>query len=110
MFIKKLTLKSVLLLLVIPVFSFAAISEQDKINFKHIYASEIKPETYANILNFCDKNDTDINSCLGKLKAQSSGLKLAQNQMNYSFCCTNVSGGWGDYNYIRGQAYCIPPC
>ena len=39
MFIKKLTLKSVLfnLLLVMPIFSFAAISVQDMVNFKNIW-------------------------------------------------------------------------
>lgn len=43
MFIKKLTLKSVLfnLLLVAPVFSFAAISDQNKSDFQHMYGAEI---------------------------------------------------------------------
>lgn len=109
---KKLTFKSVLfnLLLVIPIFSFAAISEQDMVNFKNIYGSEVKPELYTKILNFCDKNDTDIDSCLGKLKAQSSAQKSAQNQIGYSACCLNVSGHWGEYAYIYGQSYCIYPC
>jgi hypothetical protein len=112
MFIKKLTLKSVLfnLLLVMPIFSYAAISEQDKVNFKNIYSSEIKPETYANVLNFCDKNDTDIDSCLGKLKARPSEDKSIQKQTSYKFCCLNVSGFYGEYAYIHGQDYCIPPC
>lgn len=93
-----------------PIFSFAAISEQDKVNFKNIYGSEIKPKTYANILNFCDENDTDINSCLVKLKAQSSYQALAQNQIKGGICCMNVSGFVGEYAYMHGQAYCIPPC
>lgn len=112
MFIKKLTLKSALfnLLLVMPVFSFAAISEQNKINFQSMYGTEIKPETYTKILDICDKNDTDIISCLGKLKAQPLQQKSAQNKMGYRFCCYNVSGQWGEYAYIRGQDYCIYPC
>lgn len=112
MFLKKLTIQSVLfnLLLVIPVFSFAAISEQDMNNFKSIYGSDIKPETSANILNYCNKNDTDLVSCLSKLQAQSSEQESAQSQASYSYCCENVSGHWGDYAYIRGQAYCVPPC
>lgn len=106
---KKLTLKSVLfnLLLVIPIFSFAAISEQNKVNYK--YGREIL-EIDTNILNFCHKNDTNIDSCLEKLKLESSEQKSVQNQMSYNSCCQNVSGGWGEYAYIHGQAYCIPPC
>ncbi len=109
--IKKLTLKSVLfnLLLVMPVLSFAAISEQDKISFESMYSGAIKPETSTKILNFCDKNDTDINSCLSKLKAQPSQQKSVQKQMG-RFCCVNVSNQWGEYAYIHGQDYCIYPC
>lgn len=112
MFIKKLTLKSVLfnLLLVMPIFSYAAISEQDKINFKNIYGSEIKPETYTKLLNSCGKNDTNVVSCLNKFKAQPSEHKSIQSQTNYRFCCVNVSGYVGEYAYIRGQDYCISPC
>lgn len=108
MFTKKLTLKSVLfnLLLIMPILSFAAISEQDKTNLKNIYSGEIKPEIYTKLLNFCD--DTDIDSCLGKLKAKSSIQKSAEKINN--ICCLNVSGGWGEYAYIHGQPYCIPPC
>lgn len=93
-----------------PIFSFAAISEQDIINFKNVYGSEIKPETRTNILNFCNKNDTDIDSCLLKLKAQSSKQKSAANAMGYSQCCWNVSGQWGEYVYVYGQSYCVYPC
>ena len=112
MFIKKLTLKSVLfnLLLVMPIFSFAAISVQDMVNFKNIYGSEIKPETYTKILSFCNKNDTDIYSCLLKLKAKSSEQKSAANAMGYSQCCWNVSGQWGEYVFVYGQSYCVYPC
>lgn len=108
----KLTLKSVLLniLLIMPILSFAAISEQDKVNFKNIYGGEIKPEISVNILNFCDKNDADIDSCLRQLKAQPSTLKSAQNQTSYHYCCVNVSGYWGDHAYIHGVDYCISPC
>lgn len=111
--IKKLTLNSVLfnILLIMPIFSFAAISEQNKVNFKNIYSSsEIKPKTYTNILNFCGENDTDIDSCLVKLKAQPSYQSLTQNQIKGGVCCVNVSGFVGEYAYIRGQSYCIPPC
>ncbi|MDP3559396.1 MAG: hypothetical protein Q8R79_03480 [Legionellaceae bacterium] len=106
----RLTLKSVLfnLLLVLPIFSFAAITEQDKANFDYIYGSDIKPEIYTKILNFCDKNDTDIDACLAKLKARSSEQKL--DQVGYSSCCLNVSGHWGEYAYIHGKEYCIYPC
>lgn len=92
-----------------PIFSFAAISEQDKINFQYMYGAEIKPETYTKILNFCDKNDANINSCLVKLKAQPSQQKSVKNQMG-RFCCVNVSNQWGEYAYIHGQDYCIYPC
>jgi hypothetical protein len=111
MFMRKLTLKSVLfnLLLVIPVLSFAAVSEQDKVKI-YVHGSEIKPEIYTNILNSCDKNNTDIDSCLEKLKAQSSAQNLFKSQVSYSYCCQNVSGRWGEYAYIHGQDYCIPPC
>lgn len=109
---KKLTLKSVLstVLLITPIFSFAAISEQDIVDFKNIYGSEIKSETSAKILSFCNKNDTDTNSCLLKLKAQSSGQKSVANAMGYSQCCWNVSGQWGEYVYMYGQSYCVYPC
>lgn len=85
------------------------ISEQDKISFESMYNGAIKPETSTKILNFCDKNDTDINSCLSKLKAQPSQQKSAQKQMG-RFCCVNVSNQWGEYAYIHGQDYCIYPC
>lgn len=109
---KKLTLKSVLfsLLLFIPILSSAAISEQDKINFKNIYGGEIKPKTYSNILKFCDENDADIDSCLMSLRAQPSYQALNQNQIKGGLCCINVSGFLGEYAYIHGQAYCISPC
>lgn len=93
-------------LLCMPIFSFAATAEQDKVNYKA--GIEIL-ETYNNILNYCNKNDKDINSCLKKLNAQSMDQKPTQNHMNY-YCCQNVTGGWGEYAYIHGQAYCVPPC
>ncbi|MCC5791943.1 MAG: hypothetical protein JJT82_04935 [Legionellaceae bacterium] len=112
MFIKKLTLTSVLLYLVwaVPTFSFAAISAQEKMDFKNRYGSAIPSETYTNILNFCDKNNTDLDSCLAMLKANPAKQKSAQSQMGYSFCCRNVSGGFGDYVVIHQKEYCIPPC
>lgn len=113
MSIKKSTLKSALfnLLLLIPIFSFAAISAQDQANFKSTYGNTIKSETYTKILNFCDKNDTDIISCLEKLKAQPSKLNSTQQKMGYNrFCCLNVSNQIGEYAYIQGREYCIWPC
>ena len=98
------------LLLVLPVCSFAALSEQDKANFTNIHGGAIKPETYTNIFNFCDKNNTDIDSCLLQLKAQVSEQKSALNQMSYNYCCRNVSGQWGDHHNIDGIDYCIWPC
>jgi len=59
-------------------------------------------EVYTNILNSCSKNDIGIDACLSKFKAQSSEPKY--------YCCRNVSGSWGEYAYIHGQDYCIPPC
>ncbi len=112
MFIKKISFTCALfnLFLAMPISSFSAFSEQDKIVFKNIFSGNLKPKIYADLLEYCDKNDTNINSCMNKLKAQPSIKTSAQNQMNYSFCCVNVSGGWGDYAYYRGQEYCIPPC
>lgn len=99
------------LLLIFPILSFATITEQDKVNFQYIYgSSEIKSEVYTKILNFCDKNSADIDSCLNKLKAQSSSEALTQNQVKGPICCLNVSGFVGEYAYMHGQAYCIPPC
>jgi len=92
-------------------FSFAAISVQDMANFKNIYASEMKPETYTKILSFCNASDTSIDSCLVKLKTQSSEQKPTANAaMGYSQCCWNVSGQCGEYVYVYGQAYCVYPC
>lgn len=108
---KKLTL--MLVLLILPVFTFAAISEQDKLNFQNTYSNgEITPETYTNLLNFCDKNDTDIESCLSKLKVQAKvqASALTQNRTKSRLCCLNVSGFLGEYAVIHGQEYCIPPC
>ena len=107
---KKLIFKLVLLnlLLTIPLVSFAAISKQDRVNDK---AGSDVLEKYTNILNSCKMNGTDIDSCLSKFKAQSSGQKSAKKQMTFgNYCCVNVSGGWGEYAYIHGNAYCIPPC
>lgn len=112
MLIKKLKLKSlfVSLLLVMPIFSFAANTALDKANFKNMYGGEIKPEAHTNILNSCDKNDNDIESCMSKFKAKSTLKKSSHNGMGYSFCCLNVSGRIGEYLYYRGQEYCVPPC
>jgi len=106
---KKTIFKSVLvcLLLASPIFSYAAISDQVSDNSK--LGSQVL-ETYAKMLDFCHKNDTDIDSCLRKLKAKSTETRLDQKQLNSGFCCRNVSGGWGEYAYIHGQDYCIPPC
>jgi hypothetical protein len=107
---KKLTLISVLLL-IFPIFSFAAISEQEKNNFQYTYGnSEVNPEVYTKILDFCDKNDTNIDSCLSKLRAQSTSDAVTQPKIKGRLCCLNVSGFIGEYTYLHGQAYCIPPC
>lgn len=113
---KKLTL--MLVLLILPVFTFAAISEQDKLNFQHTYSNgEITPETYTKLFNFCDKNGTNIESCLSKLKVQASALtqnhiknRICKNHIKNRICCVNISGFVGEYAYIHGQEYCIPPC
>lgn len=112
MFSKKLTLSAVLLnlLLILPSASFAAISEQNQTNFKNIYGSEIKPELYAKIMEFCEKNDTNLVSCMEKLKAKPSKQTSAQSLMNYNYCCVNVSNQWGEHAYIHGQDYCFSPC
>jgi len=85
--------------------SFAAISKHDRVNGRS--GSEVL-KAYTNILNSC--NGTDIDSCLSKFKAQPSELKSAQNQGNSYSCCLNVSGYWGEFAYIHGESYCIPPC
>ncbi len=97
-------------LLALPVSSFAALSDQDKANCMNIHGGAIKPETYITIFNFCNKNDTNIDSCLLQLKAQVSEQKSVQNQNGYSYCCRNVSGQWGDHHTIDGIDYCIWPC
>ena len=94
----------------IPLFSFAADSQQDKLNFKKIYGNEVKPQTYSKIFDFCDKNAINTDSCLQKLKAKSYENQSLQNQTSNKYCCVNVSGFVGEYAYIRGQGYCIPPC
>ena len=111
-YIKPFTLKKALfnIILILPIISFAGISEQDKINFKNLYGNEIKTKTYNNLLDFCERNDSDIDACLMKLKAQTSYQALAQNQIKGNLCCLNVSGFIGDYAFIQGQGYCIPPC
>lgn len=96
--------------IMLSVNAHATISVQDMANFKNTYASEIKPETYTKILSICNANDTNIDSCLLKLKAQSSEQKSAVNTMGYSQCCWNVSGQWGEYVYVYGQSYCVYPC
>jgi len=90
--------------------AMAAISEQDKVRFNSMYGGVIKPEISTKILNFCDKNDTNIDSCLGKIKTQSSKQKTAVNAMGYSQCCYNVSGQYGDYVYAYGSSWCVWPC
>ena len=104
--------KIILALLVMVCFnSFAAISEQDKAGFKSMYGGVINPETSTKILDFCDKNDTNIGSCLGKIKSQPSKQKTAANAMGYySQCCWNISGQWGEHVYAYGQDFCVPLC
>lgn len=98
------------ILLTLPIFSFAADAGQELLNLKQAYGDEIKPKTYTNLLNFCGQNNMDIESCLTKLAAQSSDETLAQNNIKGGYCCVNVSGFVGEYAFIRGQSYCIPPC
>lgn len=105
---KKLLISAMMLSSVMPVLSFAAISEQDKLSFQYKYGSQMTPATSAKILNFCEKNDTTIESCMSKLKAQTSQKKTVQNNGNY--CCWNVSGQWGDHIYYNGQDLCMPSC
>ena len=104
----KLLISALMLSSVMPVLSFAAISEQDKLSFQYKYGSQMTPATSAKILNFCEKNDTTIESCMSKLKAQPSQKKSVQNNGNY--CCWNVSNQLGDHVYYQGQDYCFHPC
>lgn len=85
--------------------SVVAISKQDGVNSKS--GSQVLQE-YINILNSC--NGTDIDSCLSKFKVQTSGPKSTKSMVTYGSCCLNVSGGWGEFAYIHGTSYCIPPC
>ena len=103
--------KTILILTcIVSVNAFAAISEQDKLNFQYKYGSQMTPETSVKILNFCEKNDTTIESCMSKLKAQPSQKKSVQNNANYNYCCWNVSGQWGDHVYYNGQDLCMSSC
>ncbi len=96
--------------MLVSVHAMAAISEQDKVRFNSMYGGVITPEISAKILNYCDKNDTNIDSCLGKIKTQPSKQKTVANAMGYSQCCWNNAGQWGEYVYARGQSWCIYPC
>lgn len=109
---KKLTFKLILLnlLLIMPIFSFAAISDQDRIKDK---IGNNVVEKYIDLFNACKMNGTDIDSCLSKFKAIPSEETSASNHQKRNsgyYCCRNVSGSWGEYAYIHGQDYCVPPC
>lgn len=107
---KKLLISALMLSSVMPVLSFAAILEQDKLSFQYKYGSQMTPVTAAKILNFCEKNDTTIESCISKLKVQPSQNKSFQNNGNSNYCCWNVSAQWGDHVYYNGQNLCMPSC
>lgn len=90
--------------------AFNLISDTDANRFKNMSSSQIRPDVYNKLLAFCDKTDSNIDSCLQKLKAQSLDKKPIQSKMQYSNCCWNVSNQYGDYMYYQGNSYCIPAC
>ena len=79
-------------------------SKTDALRFKNMSSSEIKPEMYNKILQLCDKTDSNIESCLAKLKAQSS----YKNNISSGLCCWNVSNQYGDYVNYQAKELCIP--
>ena len=96
------------LLLAVCLLSASAAALADTSCGNHKSGSEVL-QAYTNILNSC--NGADIDSCLNKFKALPSEQKSAQNHVKPSYlCCLNVSNTWGEYAYIHGQDYCIPPC
>lgn len=62
------------------------------------------------LMAFCDKTDSNIESCLEKIKAKSSDNKSMQSNVTQGLCCWNVSNQYGDYLYYQGKEYCIPAC
>lgn len=86
--------------------AFNLISDTEALRFKNMSSSEIKPEMYNKILQLCDKTDSNIDSCLDKLKAKSS----YKNNMTSGLCCWNVSNQYGDYVNYQGRELCIPAC
>ncbi len=104
---KKLLLIS---LMFIGVNSFAAITEQDKAYFKSLIGQELPAKLSAKLFDFCEKNNTDIDTALSKMKAPPVVQSIAQNELKGKLCCVNVRGFLGEYAYIQGQAYCIEPC
>ena len=94
----------------IGVNSFAAITEQDKLNFKSINGNDISAKLSAKLFDFCEKNDMDIDTALSKMKAPPALQSMAPNGLKGKLCCLNVNGFLGEYAFIQGQAYCIPPC
>lgn len=105
-------MKKILLisLMLIGVNSFAAITEQDKLNFKSIYGNELPAKLSAKLFEFCEKNDMDIDTALSKMKASPALQSMAPNGVKGKLCCVNVNGFLGEYAFIQGQGYCIPPC
>lgn len=69
----------------VSVNAFAAISEQNKLNFQYKYGGEINPEISTKIVDACDKNNTDLESCLKGLKAQQTNQQSVQKQDGYRY-------------------------
>ncbi|MGQ3891426.1 hypothetical protein [Legionella sp. CNM-4043-24] len=86
------------------------ISEVEANRFKNMSSSEIKPELYNKLIAFCDKTSSSIESCLQKIKSQTTDKNVIQSDMKYSSCCWNVSNQFGDYMFYQGNSYCIPAC
>lgn len=99
-----------ILIYIVSVNAFAAISEQNKLNFQYKYGGEINPQTSTKMIDACDKNNTDMESCLKGMKAQQTNQQSVQSKQGYRYCCYNVSGQWGEHAYIYGNDLCVPPC
>jgi hypothetical protein len=90
--------------------AFNLISDTDANRFKNMSSNSIKPDQFNKLMAFCDKSDSNIESCLEKIKAKSSDNKSMQANVTQGLCCWNVSNQYGDYLYYQGKEYCIPAC
>lgn len=108
----KLSFKKTILsfLLLIPILSFAGMSEQQKLYFNNTYGNQLDAKTAASVLSYCDEQNLNVEKCLKQLEAKEADKKSVQRNQTYRYCCLNVSNKIGEYAYLYGKEYCIPPC